>query len=447
MNASQDPGQHPDGAASELEIPPHAPLRGFSRRDGRLCMAGEPVGDLVERHGGSPLYLISREIVARRIAELRRLLDGHAELFYAIKANPLAELLRFMQPQVDGFDVASGGELATALAAGCPAERISFAGPGKTDGELEAAASAGATITAESWRQFERAIEAGRRAGRPPHLALRVNPDLQLRGAGMKMGGGASPFGIDEEAIPGVLAQAAAMGQPVEGLHFFFGSQLLRGESIAEAMTHCAQTAMRWLDRLPQPLKWLNLGGGFGVPHFPGERHPDLAPVGEALARVSQALARRSPGTALRIELGRYLVAEAGVYACRVLETKVSRGKRFVVVDGGMHHLQAATGTFGQVIRRNYPIALVEEPPAAGRPADPPKRGESGESDAAVAEAPAPTDVVGPLCTPLDCLGRDVLLPDCHDGSLLCVFRCGAYGASASPADFLGHPHVREVLV
>ncbi len=426
-------GTADDATLPELALDPHAPLQGFERRAGRLLIAGQAVSDLVARSGGSPVYLISRQIVGRRLARLRDALPPRVRIFYAIKANPMPELLRFMGPLVDGFDVASGGELAQALAAGCPADRISFAGPGKTDAELEAAVRAGAILTAESMRQVERLVDIGRRCGRPARLALRVNPDLQLRGAGMRMGGGPSAFGIDQEAVPQAIAQAARLGQPVEGLHFFFGSQILRGEFIAQAMRQCAETAMEWIEQgLPAPLSWINLGGGFGVPYFPGEQHPDLAPVAEVLAWAADALAARSAGTELRIELGRYLVAEAGVYACRVLEMKDSRGKRFAVVDGGMHHLQAATGTFGQVIRRNYPIAVAD----------------AGAGTAAIdGEVPAVLDVVGPLCTPLDCLGRDVMLPGCDEGSILCVFRSGAYGASASPADFLGHPHVREVLV
>ena len=399
----------------------HAPIEGMGRApDGRLT-----IGQVVPDWGTlqTPAFLYSSEIVGQRIERLRRLFPADLRIHYAVKANPLPALLRWCAGRLDGADVASGAELQAAIDAGFAPERVGFAGPGKREGEIALAARLGAVVTVESERQWALAARHGAR------VAVRVNPALELRGAGQTMGGGASPFGVDAEALPALIATARTRGWPApEGLHVYFGSQILGGDRIAQALRACAAAAQGWVDALGGAPAWLNLGGGFGVPYFPGESALSLDPVAQALHEIAGRWARHAPDTRLRIELGRWLVAEAGIYACRVLERKVSRGKTFLVTDGGLHHLQAATGTLGQVIRRNYPLAL------AGR----------AGIDADSAET---VDVVGPLCTPLDCLGRGVRLPRAEPGDVVVVFRAGAYGATASPTAFLGHPPALEQLL
>lgn len=399
----------------------HAPIEGMARTpDGRLTI-GQVVPDWETLP--TPTFLYASQIVGQRIERLRRLFPADLRIHYAVKANPLPALLRWCTGRLDGADVASGAELQAAIDAGFAPETVGFAGPGKREDEIALAARLGAVVTIESERQWALAARHGAR------VAVRVNPALELRGAGQTMGGGASPFGVDAEALPALIATARARGWPApEGLHVYFGSQILGGDRIAQALRACATAAEGWVDALGGAPRWLNLGGGFGVPYFPGESPLLLDPVAQALDEIVGRWARRAPDTRLRIELGRWLVAEAGVYACRVLERKVSRGKMFLVTDGGLHHLQAATGTLGQVIRRNYPLAL------AGR----------ADVDADSAET---VDVVGPLCTPLDCLGRGVRLPRAEPGDVVVVFRAGAYGATASPTAFLGHPPALEQLL
>lgn len=419
---------------SMIDLSPHAPSEAFDLVDGELAIGGRRVGDIVKQAGGTPLFVYSRAAIAAQVAAVRAALPRDAQLYYAVKANPMPELLRFMSEQVDGVDVASAGELEQALACGFAPERISFAGPGKTAAEIAACLGAGATLTAESCRQIELAGEAlGALGNAPgaegelPRIALRMNPALELRGAGMKMGGGPSPFGIDAEALDSAFGLAERFGLPVSGLHCHFGSQILNGATIAAAMQQCFEQMVPHLDRLSGPA-WLNVGGGFGVPVAPGDRHLDLAPIADALGQILAGLRARRPEARLRIELGRYLVAEAGIYLMRVLERKQSRGKTFVICDGGLHHMQSATGTFGQVIRRNWPLRAAIQPPP---PVDP----------------GASVDVVGPLCTPLDCVGRDIADQGFEEGALVCLMRAGAYGRSASPGAFLGHPAAPEVLV
>jgi diaminopimelate decarboxylase len=242
----------------------------------------------------------------------------------------------------------------------------------------------------------------------------------------MKMGGGPKQFGIDAEQVPAVLADIRSLGLAFEGFHIFSGSQNLRAEAICEAQTRALDLAVQLAADAPAPITSLNLGGGFGIPYFPGEKRLELEPIGRHLAELVERANGLLPRAQLVIELGRYLVGEAGVYVCRVLDRKVSRGEVFLVTDGGLHHHLAASGNFGQVIRKNYPVEIGNR--AAGAPRE-------------------RATVVGPLCTPLDLLGDAMDLPAAQPGDLVVVFQSGAYGYTASPHLFLSHPPPLEVLV
>lgn len=401
--------------------------------DGALAPGGIPVDRLAARVGSTPFFAYDRELIARRIRAVRAALPAEVELRYAVKANPMPALLHHVRPLVDGFDVASVGEMHKALDAAMPADRVSFAGPGKTAAELRQAVAAGITVELESEHQLEQVAAAGDALGLRPRVALRVNPDFAVRGSGMKLGGGPQQFGVDSERVPAVLKQIGAADLEFEGFHVFAGSQNLRAESICEAQQRTVELIGTFAEAAPGPVRYLNLGGGFGIPYAQRDRPLDLAAVGANLADlVSGAVRTQLPDARVVIELGRYLVGEAGVYVTRVVDRKQSRGRTYLVVDGGLHHQLAASGNFGQAIRRNYPIA------AAARP----RRAEAAASD--VHEV---VDVVGCLCTPLDLLGDQVTLPRTEIGDLIAIFQAGAYGLTASPTAFLGHPAPREVLV
>ncbi|QTQ35725.1 Diaminopimelate decarboxylase [Aromatoleum petrolei] len=406
--------------------PVHAPMAQFPIRDGELTVSGVPLTRLAARVGQTPFYAYDRHLLGARVGELREALPDAIDLHYAVKANPMPALVGFMAELVDGLDVASAGELRVALDAGCPPADISFAGPGKRDGELEQAVAAGVLLNVESAGELRRLADISARLGWPARVALRVNPDFELKSSGMKMSGGPKPFGVDAEAVPELLAEVGRLGLSFEGFHLFAGSQNLRAEAIVEAQQKSFELALRLADAAPSPVRVLNLGGGFGIPYFPGETRLDLAPIGANLAEIGHAAQSRMPDASLVIELGRYLVGEAGIYVSRVVDRKVSRGQVFLVCDGGLHHHLSASGNFGQVIRKNYPTAI-------GNRADAP--------------AATVTTAVGPLCTPLDLLAERMPLPDAQVGDLVVIFQSGAYGASASPQAFLGHPAVVEVLV
>ncbi|KZE18831.1 MULTISPECIES: pyridoxal-dependent decarboxylase, exosortase A system-associated [Sphingomonas] len=391
----------------------------------RLMVGGVDFAELLERAGDTPAFLYDGAALAARVARLRAALPEAVRVHYAIKANPHRDVLAAMAGMVDGLDVASGGELAMALAVK-PAAAISFAGPGKRDDELAAAITAGATLHVESEGEADRALAVGDRLGRTPRIAVRVNPDFELRGSGMRMGGRASPFGIDAARVPALVKRLVAVGADWHGFHIFAGSQTLDSAAISEAQAATLALAERLAEEAGAVPAFINLGGGFGIPYFAGDTPVDVEGVGQALG---EALARRRAvlaETGFAVELGRWLVGEAGVYCTRVVDVKESGGETFVVVDGGLHHQLAASGNFGTVVRRNYPVAVAERMDAA----------------------PVMTaSVVGCLCTPLDRLADRVALPAVAVGDTIVLFQAGAYGATASPAAFLGHPPARELFV
>ena len=407
---------------------PHGPIpSGFSAdADGMLLIGGRRADDLAEAAGDTPLFVYDGAMLAARVAEWRRAMPAEVQLHYAMKANPYAPLLGRMAGLVDGFDVASGGELAAALASGMAADHISFAGPGKRDRELEAAISAGATINLESTGEADRALAIGARLGVVPRLAVRVNPDFDLKGSGMKMGGGAKPFGVDAVAVPALVGRLLEAGADWRGFHIFAGSQALDAGAIADTQAQTLALAARLAAEIGRTPPLVNLGGGMGVPYFPGDTAVDAVAVGRALGDALAARDRRLADSRFAMELGRWLVAEAGVYLTRVVDRKTSHGETFLVTDGGLHHQLAASGNFGTVIRRNYPIAVANR---------------------FGAEPSETVSVVGCLCTPLDRLGDQVALPyaDVHD--LVVIFQAGAYGATASPSAFLGQGPAQEMLV
>ncbi|HEV7233393.1 MAG TPA: pyridoxal-dependent decarboxylase, exosortase A system-associated, partial [Sphingorhabdus sp.] len=343
-----------------------------------------------------------------------------------MKANPFGPLLSLMDGLVDGFDVASGGELELALAAGVEAGRISFAGPGKRDRELERAISLGATLNSESEGEVERAIAIGEKLGVTPRLAVRVNPSFDLKGSGMKMGGGAKQFGVDAERVPALVKRILVAGAEWCGFHIYAGSQALSADAIIAMQAQTLALAAELTDAVGVSPPHVNLGGGFGIPYFPGDESVDTNSVGKALGDAFDALPASLADTHFCIELGRYLVGEAGVYLTRIVDRKISHGEVFLITDGGLHHQLAASGNFGTVIRRNYPVAIATK------------------FDADPEEV---ASVVGCLCTPLDRLSDSAHLPRADVGDLVAIFCAGAYGASASPANFLGQGPAKEILV
>lgn len=405
----------------------HSTVSAFATRCGLLCVGGITVDVLAERVGGTPFFAYDRSLLTRRIAELRAALPGGIDVSYAIKANPMPAVVHHLSGLVDSFDVASALELRTALNTTMPPDHVSFAGPGKAPAELRQAVAAGVTVEMESATEARRLAEIGEQLGICPRVAVRVNPDFQVKGSGMRMGGGPAQFGVDAEQVPALLKELDGSGLDLLGFHVFAGSQNLRAEVLAEAQAKTVDLILQLAADAGSPVSYVNLGGGFGIPYFGQDEPLNLAAIGDSLSGLLEEKIRpQLPQARVVIELGRFIVGECGVYVTRITDRKQSRGRTFLVVDGGLHHQLAASGNFGQVIRRNYPIAI-------GNRMD--------------EEASETATVVGKLCSPLDLLGDRVMLPPSDIGDLVVVFQAGAYGLTASPAAFLSHPEPAEVLV
>jgi len=405
----------------------HPAIASFETDNAGLLLGGVPLERLAARIGSTPFYAYDRSRIADRISYLRRHLPKQIHLSYAIKANPMPAVVQYMSGIVDGFDVASALEMKTALDTPMEAEKVSFAGPGKTTAELAQAIAAGIVIEIESEGEMRRIDDLANETGIRPRVAIRVNPDFSVKASAMRMGGGSAQFGIDAERIPAVLAEVKQLDMDLLGFHIFSGSQNLRADLLAECQEQTVALALQLADVSPIPIRHLNLGGGFGIPYFPNDEPLDLPFIGDKLhTLLAEQIEPRLPDARVIIELGRYIVGEAGIYVCRVVDRKESRGQVYLVTDGGLHHQLAASGNFGQVIRRNYPVAV----------------GTKMNWD--VEET---VSIVGCLCTPLDLLADKVPLPTANVGDLIVIFQSGAYGYTASPTAFLSHPSPLEVLV
>jgi diaminopimelate decarboxylase len=384
-----------------------------------MARALETAGD------ASPCFVYDLGIVRDKVATLRAALPGGVGIHYAVKANPHPQVIAALAALVDGLDIASGGELAQVERA-APGAHVSFAGPGKRDNEIEAAIRGGVTLNLESEGEATRALAAADRLGIVPKLAIRVNPDFALKGSGMKMGGGAAAFGVDAERVASLVRRLIDKGADWQGFHIFAGSQALDSEAIAATQAATVALAGRLATEVGKPPPLVNLGGGFGIPYFANDATVDVTLVGAHLGEVLATRPASLAGTRFVVELGRWLVGECGVYLTRIIDRKDSRGETFLVTDGGLHHQLAASGNFGTVVRRNYPIAVAT---SFAKPAT------------------ETVNVVGCLCTPLDKLGESVSLPLADVGDVIAVFMAGAYGASASPTAFLGHGPAVECLI
>lgn len=401
----------------------------FAVSRGELLVGGVRISSLAEQYG-TPAFIYDRSVIDKKIDLLRDALPAKFVIFYSVKANPSRAVLRHFLSRGCGLEVASAGEFRRALEAGCEPKRMLFAGPGKLESELELVLSRGiGEIHLESILEAKRIGVIGRRLGVRPRVAIRVNPGGEAEGGAMRMGGRPTPFGVDEEILDDVLN--VVLGDAAiefSGIHLFAGTQILDANTLVNQYRHGLQLARHVANRIGHPLHTLDFGGGLGIPYFANEQELDLQQLRTGLSQLFAEAGADTifAGTQFLVEPGRFLVGESGIYLARVQDIKVSRGKKFLILDGGMNHHLAASGNLGQTIKRNYPVALVN------RLESPPEE---------------TVDVVGPLCTPLDTVARAVVLPRAEIGDLFGIFQSGAYGRSASPLGFLSHPVPPEIWV
>jgi diaminopimelate decarboxylase len=401
----------------------------WKSKNGELLIGGAPVSSIVARYS-TPIFLYERATLDRKYTALRRALPERFSIFYSVKANPNPALMGFFLERGCGLEIASAGEFQLAQRAGCAPKHLLLAGPGKTESELELVIANGiGEIHAESMEEVERVSTLSRKLGVRTRVALRVNPVEDVQGGAIQMGGKPSPFGVDEESLEPLLRRFVDDPQLVfQGIHLFVGTQILDHHVLMAQYRKGLDIARRAAVTLDMPIRTLDFGGGLGIPYFSGESELDLDEL-QASLRVLMAEIKHEAcfaNTNFIVEPGRFLVGEAGIYVARINDIKKSRGKTYLILDGGMNHHLAASGNLGQVIKRNFPIAVLnrfDAPPTAV------------------------FDIVGPLCTPLDMLGRGVRLPQVQIGDLVGIFQSGAYARTASPLGFLCHPTPAEVWV
>ncbi len=403
-------------------IPPY-----FSaNEDGQLLIGNVPAEELVADAGGTPLFVYDNNIVGAQIASLRAAMPDGLALYYSVTANPYEPLLNFLGRYVEGFRIVSKGELDRLKRAELAGIPMTFAGPGKRDDELEAGIAAGATISVESEGEARRAILAGEKLGIRPKIAVRVNPPFTIEKGGVVMGARPSPFGVDPDRIPALVQGLIEAGVEWIGLHVFAGVQCLDDKALIDAHRAIVGCAGEIANALQMPIPELNLGGGFDVPCFEGEQPLDVYHLAKSLHDTLCNAPELLATTRLSLELGRWLVAEAGVYLSRVIDRTESCGQTFLTTDGGGHHLLRATGCLLERGHGNFPIAVANR-------------------------FDAPRDeqvtVTGCLATPNDVFGDEVMLPHAEPGDLIAIFAAGAYGLSASPQHWESRPLAREMLV
>jgi diaminopimelate decarboxylase len=394
-----------------------------------LLVGGLSISSIVARHG-TPIFVYDLEVLERKYTALRNTLPQKFQICYSVKANPNPAFLRFFLEKGCGLEIASAGEFHLALHAGCVPEEIVFAGPGKTASELETViADRIGEIHAESALEVDRISTISSRLGVRTRVAIRVNPNEESQGGAMQMGGRSAPFGVDEENLEPLLRRVVSDAHlNFSGIHLFAGTQILDHRLLLTQYRKGLEIASRAVGCVGAPLHTLDFGGGLGIPYLPDDQELDLPELANGLAELLADKEKESTFERTRfiVEPGRFLVGESGVYVARINDIKESRGKKYLILDGGMNHHLAASGNLGQVIKRNFPIAILNKLQAT-------------ETET--------VDVVGPLCTPLDTLGRSVRLPRAEVGDLIGILQSGAYTRSASPLGFLSHPTPAEVWV
>ncbi len=400
-------------------------LSHFDQFDGELIIGGKKVSHLVDKYG-TPLYVYDRNVIRKRYESLKAL-PSDVQVHYAVKANPNLDIIAEMAKYYSGFDVASKGEIQKIIEAGLSPGHANFAGPGKRIDELKFAIEQGiGSISIENPQEFYIIEELCSSLRKTVSVLVRINPPFELAQSGVKMGGGPKQFGIDSENAAKLIQRImSSTFVRFVGIHIFAGTQNLSADQLALTFDKILGYALSLQKSENIPIKVLNMGGGFGIPLYSHEKELDIESLGKSLRFLLEKYRKDLPETKFVIELGRFLVGECGVYICRVLYKKLSRGQIFLIMDGGMHHHLAASGNFGQsLIRRPMPITVLNKLNAPLQKAH----------------------VVGPLCTPLDTFGF-VDLPEASEGDLIGVLNSGAYAFSASPQLFLSHPAPKEILV
>ena len=404
------------------------PLILFKIKNNSLSIGDLELSDIFNMGYTTPLYIYSKDIIKNKISILRNQFSPNFKIYYSIKSNPFKDVISYLLKHIDGFEVSSINELNLALDTGISGSNICYTGPAKNIDELELAIQSKAVISVESKIEIEKAIRIGSNLNVSPNIIIRVNPNFKQHRAGMKMASGSSPFGIDAELIPKFIEWIENAKLNLKGFHIYTGSQILDADAINDAQCKTFQLFSELSGKCKNPVEIINVGGGFGIPYFSKHCPLDIHSVANNLNSLLLELGTKTFSRNLIpiLELGRYIVGESGVYICKIIDKKISRGKTYLITDGGMHQHLAASGNLGQKVRKNFPIFIANKI-------------SSGKNEK--------VSITGKLCTPLDILADDVEISESEIGDYVVIMNSGAYGLSASPINFLGHPAAQEILL
>ncbi len=372
-------------------------------------------------------YLYDGEAIAGQIEKLQRVMPKNVDLYYAMKANPHPAVLNFLTnlPYVKGVEIASTGELETALSSYRP-KHIIFTGPGKTLAQLQESIDAGIKqIHIESYLEAVRIETLATES--PVDVLMRVNAARSLEGANNQATGGPSKFGVDEEVMFEVAGKIQQLNNiNLQGLHFFSGSGVLDSQHLLAHFKYVFELSRRFEAEFGS-IDIIDLGGGFGIDYSGNGKELDI----EHLGRGLNALVERYgfSDKKLILELGRYLVGDSGFYVCEIVDIKVSQSKKHIITSGGMNHQHRPRSkginhqTF--VLPRNLPRLYIEQ----------------------LSVHNEVVDICGPLCTKDDVLAKKIQIESAEVGDLVVIAQSGAYGKSAAPCNFLSHPQPPEYFI
>ncbi|WP_435011457.1 diaminopimelate decarboxylase [Tundrisphaera lichenicola] len=400
----------------------------FHYEDGHLYCEGLRVGDLAEKFG-TPLYVYSQNAI---LEQLKALQTAFAEVeplvCYSVKANSNLSILKVMAEHGSGFDVVSGGELYRVQVAGGKPSQTVFAGVGKTDEEIAAGLKAGVLMfNVESEAELAAIARVADSMGVQAPVALRVNPDVDPKTHRyISTGKKESKFGMDIDRSLALAERSKELKSvSMIGVHMHIGSQITTVEPYAGAAGKAVDIIAQ-LRSMGHPIAWFNMGGGFGI----GYRGGEAKPVAEFAKAVVPAI--KATGCRLAMEPGRVIAGNAGILVSRVLYTKQSGEKRFLIQDAAMNDL--IRPALYESFHRIWPVDVP-----SGLPAPP------SDYEAAI-EGTEPWDVVGPVCESGDFLAKDRALPPLDRGALLATFSAGAYGMVMA-SNYNTRPRAAEILV
>ncbi len=368
-----------------------------------------------------PFFIYDLEKIKKNFISLKNALPRNFQIYYSMKANPNVNVVRFLYTLGCGVEVASGGELETATKVGVPPEKIIFAGPGKRDEELFQAIKCGIkVINVESFNELSRVNEIAKSLNCIQDVNIRVNPLFKIEESALQMGGDAQKFGIDFEQMEKLkMLLTNFKNTNLVGIHVFSATQILNQTLIVKNFENTIKIAQAVSALLMKKLTLVDMGSGLGIPYSKNEHEVELGNLKESMQRIIDSTQLQN-NTSFVIETGRFLVGESGYYVTQVIDKKISRGKTFIICDGGINHLLRTA-----LINTAHPIAVIQ-------------RNAREEFET--------VSIGGSLCTSLDFFAKDVVLPLIEIGDYIVVKNSGAYGYTESMPYFLSHDFADEYL-